>query len=339
MPEDRVLRLHLNENPYGPGRRVRAALAAAAADAHIYPDLGPLVADIAALWGVEPAGVTVGAGGDDILRRAVEATAGAVVAPWPSFSVYPILARARGRVFATAPPDGAGAADPDALAELALGQARQGTVLLANPNNPTGVGRPREAYIALARRLPGWLVVVDEAYADFRKSLEPTAGVDGWPENMVVARTLSKLHGLAGLRVGYAVGRGWAIRAVAEMGDEMSVGTLAAAGARASLADTGRLRRVRQASLGRRRQMTDLLVDMGFAVGASETNFLLVRPPAGVDADRLWEGLRGQGVRVRRGRDLGVPGALRFSLGSGPQVRTLMRVLRLVLEREAALNA
>ena len=336
MPEA-TLRLHLNENPYGAGRRVRKALERAAADAHVYPDLKPLCADIAAMWGVDADQVTVGAGGDDILRRAVDVSAGPVVAPWPSFSVYPILARARGRVFATVPPDDHGAADPDTLAELALSQARPGTVLLANPNNPTGGGRPREAYIAMARRLPAWLVVVDEAYADFRDVLEPTAGVDTWPENMIVARTLSKLHGLAGLRVGYAVGRGWGIKAVTDMGDEMSVGTLAVAGARASLADTARLGRVRAVSLGRRRQMTRLLMDLGFEVGPSETNFLLVRPPEGVDADRLWERLRQEGVRLRRGRDLGVPGALRISLGSGPQVRTLMTVLsRLVAAAGAA---
>jgi histidinol-phosphate aminotransferase len=168
------LRLHLNENPYGPGRRVRAALRAAAGEAHHYPDLEPLVADLATLWTVAPAQVTVGAGGDDILRRAVDATAGAVVAPWPSFSVYPILAAARGRDFVRVPLDAGGRANPTLLAAVVRDQGRPGTLLIANPNNPTGAARARAEFLAMAAEMPAWLVVIDEAYGDFRSPAEAT---------------------------------------------------------------------------------------------------------------------------------------------------------------------
>lgn len=327
MSEDGETRLHLNENPYGPGRKVKAALRRAMDDTRLYPDLLPLREDIGALWGVGAEEVAVGAGGDDILRRAVDASAGAVVSPWPSFSVYRLLAEARGRTFVTVDLDAGLSADPTALAHAADAQGRPGTILLANPNNPTGGARPRGDYLAMAQALPGWLVVVDEAYGEFRDVVEPRSGVREWPANVVVAKTFSKLQALAGLRVGYAVGGGWALRAVARMGDEMAVGTLAAAAARAAIADRDRLARVRRASLGRRRQLTDALRARGFTVPDSQTNFVLARPPAGVDADALRDALGREGIRTRRGSDLGAPGHIRISLGSGAQQRRFVRTL------------
>ena len=324
MADADVIRLNLNENPYGPGRRVKAALRDAVSQAHHYPDLALLKQDIGALWGVSPERVAVGAGGDDILRRAVDASAGAVVSPWPSFSVYRILARARGRTFVTVDLDAGLSADPEALRQAAESQGRPGTLLLANPNNPTGGARPRADYLAMAEALPGWLVVIDEAYGEFRDVVEPTRGLDAWPENVVVAKTLSKLQALAGLRVGYAVGRGWGIRAIECLGDEMAVGTVSAAAARAALADGRRLARVRAASLGRRRQLTEALRQRGFAVPTSQTNFVLATPPPGVDAEALRDALWAEGIRTRRGADLGAPGRIRVSLGNGAQQRRLL---------------
>ncbi len=333
MPDAGEARLHLNENPYGPGRRVKDALRRTVAQAHLYPDLASLRQDIGALWGVGPDDVAVGAGGDDILRRAVDATAGAVVSPWPSFGIYRMLAQARGRTFATVDLDAGLAADPGALAAAAEGQGRPGTILLANPNNPTGGARPRADYLAMAAALPGWLVVIDEAYGEFREEVEPTAGVRHWPPNVVVAKTFSKLQALAGLRVGYAVGPGWALRAVSRLGDEMAVGTLAAAAARAALADGARLARVRAASLGRRRQLIAALSARGFRAPPSQTNFVLAMPPPGVDADELRQALWREGIRTRRGADLGAPGHIRISLGSGPQQRRLLATLDRLLAR------
>jgi len=328
VDRDTPLRLHYNENAYGPSPRVRAAVIRAAHESiHLYPDITALRHDLARMWGVGDEQVTLGAGGDEILRRAVDVTAGAVVSPWPSFSVYPVLARARGRVFDRVALDPAGAADPGALVDAANRQTRPGTVLLANPNNPTGAARVREDFLAMARRLPGWLVVIDEAYAEFRDEVEPSAGVDTWPENVIVARTMSKLHAVAGMRVGYAVGRGWAVEAVHRIGDEMSVSSLSLAAARAAIADTVRLDRVRSAVRGRRAQLTAGLERRGFSVRPSQTNFVLAAPPAGVDVDRLHADLRAAGVWIRRGVDLGVPGTLRVSVGSGPQHRAFFAFL------------
>jgi histidinol-phosphate aminotransferase len=179
-------------------------------------------------------------------------------------------------------------------------------------------------------------VVVDEAYGEFRDVVEPMSGVRDWPENVVVAKTFSKLQALAGLRVGYAVGGGWALSAVARLGDEMAVGTLAAAAARAALADGERLRRVRLASLGRRRQLIAGLRARGFAVRDSQTNFVLARPPAGTEADALRDELWREGIRTRRGADLGAPGHVRISLGSGPEQRALLAAIDRILAESAA---
>lgn len=332
MTGQRAVRLSANENPYGPGPVVRHALEAAICRVSEYPDVAALTRAIAARWQVPEGCATVSTGGDDILRRAVEQAEGPVVAAWPGFGVYRDLAVARGRRFepAALAPDGSA----DAKALIAVGRALAnegppGVILAANPNNPTGKGTDRASLADVARELPGWLVVVDEAYAEFREVPDPEALPAHWPEGAVIARTLSKLYGLAGLRVGYAVGRGWGMERIARYGDAIPVGTLTVAAARAALSAENEawLRRVRRLVLARRAELARALERRGFSVSPSETNFLLATPPEGVDADTLALGLREQGIMVRLGSRLGVPGTVRISVGAGWQHRALYAAL------------
>lgn len=331
--EPREVRLSANENPYGPGRLVEAALRDAMRHVAEYPDVGALTRMVAARWEVPETCATVATGADDLLRRAVDLTRGAVVAAWPGFTVYQDLAVARGRPFIAA----SLAADGSASAQTLYAAAREeeehgrppGVLFAANPNNPTGVGTARASLVDLARRLPAWLVVIDEAYADFRPVPDPERLDAPWPDNAVIARTLSKIYGLAGLRVGYAVGQGWGIEGLRRLGDPIPVGTLSVAAARAALdpANRARLARVRAAVLGRRAQLTQALTARGFSVLPSETNFVLATPPPPVDADRLALDLRAQGILVRLGSRLHVPGTIRISVGAGWQHRRLLVAL------------
>jgi len=335
--EAREVRLSANENPYGPGRWVEAALRDAMRHVAEYPDVAALTRAVADRWAVPETCATVATGADDILRRAVDGTTGAVIAAWPGFGVYRDLAVARDRPFIAASLQADGSASAQALYAAARGEEERGgapgVLFAANPNNPTGVGTTRASLVDLARRLPAWLVIIDEAYADFRPVPDPERLDTPWPDNAVIARTLSKIYGLAGLRVGYAVGRGWGIEKLRRLGDPIPVGTLSVAAARAALdpANRTRLARVRRAVLGRRAQLMRALADRGFTVWPSETNFVLATPPPPVDADRLALDLRAQGVLVRLGSRLHVPGTIRISVGAGWQHRRLLHALDALL--------
>jgi histidinol-phosphate aminotransferase len=251
-----------------------------------------------------------------------------VVSPWPSFGVYRSLAEARQRPFVPVPLDARGAPCLPALEEALKGwTGSSGTVFVANPNNPTGTSVPVEELRAVAARHPRWLWVVDEAYVEFSTQPRGFQACLPLPANVAVVRTFSKVYALAGLRVGYAVGEGWALKALGRLGDPMPVSRPALAAALGALEDTRRRDRVVRAVRGRREELSQGLQKRGFSVHPSETNFLLVEPPPEVSAEELYGALRREGIRVRRGADLGFPGHLRISVGSGPQHRRLWAVL------------
>lgn len=338
MTVARTVRLSANENPYGPGRIVKQALAEAIGHVSEYPDVATLASVIATRWDVPPTDVTVGTGGDDLLRRGVEWARGPVVAAWPGFGVYRDLAVARDKPFVAAPLAPDGSASASALIEIGQRLSREGpagVIFAANPNNPTGVATRRGELLRVARALPDWLVVIDEAYAEFRTVPDPEALGDDWPEGSVIARTLSKIYGLAGLRIGYAVGRGWGIAQMVRYGDAIPVGGLTVAAGRAALspANAPHIARVRRAVIGRRERLVQVLEGRGFSVVPSETNFVLATPPVGFDADIMARGLRGHGVIVRLGSRLSVPGTIRISVGSGWQERALRTALDSVMVR------
>ena len=332
----RAVRLSANENPYGPGPRVLHAIQDALGHVSEYPDVAPLIRDLAARWQVPADCVTVGTGGDDLLRRAVDQAPGPVVAAWPGFGVYRVLAEARGKRFVHAELALDGSANPEALirvGRLLEGEGPAGVIFAANPNNPTGVATSREALLDVARALPNWLVVIDEAYAEFRDVPDPDVLPEPWPTGAIVVRTLSKVYGLAGLRVGYAVGRGWGIERMVRYGDDIPVGVLTVAAARAALSadNAARVARVRRTVVGRRAELTRELEARGFQVLPSQTNFVLATPPPGLDADALALALRERNILIRLGSRLSVPGRVRISVGSGPQQRALLEALDVVL--------
>lgn len=208
-----MLRLIANENPYGPSPAARDAATHAVADSWKYAmretaELKKLIADHA---GVTPKHVMVCAGSTEALRVSAllfGRDGGQVVAARPTFSFLPDYARALGCEVAEVPLDTNMRHDLDAMASALQSDAR--LVYVCNPNNPTGTrvdGTPLRAFIeSVSPRVP---VVVDEAYLDLSGDLSAHTAVPrvlaGDP--VIVTRTFSKLHGMAGLRVGYALAR------------------------------------------------------------------------------------------------------------------------------------
>ena len=229
--------LDANENPYGPSPRAREAMREALAGGNRYPDTGPLLDGLAETLGVTREYLVLGHGSFELLCTAASAFAGReVVTPYPSFNVIADRAERAGANVRYVPLTDAHALDLDAM-EAAITRETD-LVYVCNPNNPTGTIVPdRELRPFVQRASESALVVVDEAYHEYVQSPAYASLVDLVREGreVVLLRTFSKIYGLAGMRVGYAVARpDLAARLRAH-----SVGVLNAAGLAAALASLG----------------------------------------------------------------------------------------------------
>ena len=205
-------KLSSNENPYAPLPSVQAAITRAAAEVNRYPDMyaEELVGALAAHSGVAAENVVVGNGSVALLSHILNAVVDhgdEIVFPWRSFEAYPIAAAVSGGKAVTVPlEEGTGRLDLPAMAAAVTPRTR--VVFVCSPNNPTGPAvHAGELETFLAAVPKNVLVVLDEAYLEFVRDPEAPDGIDVFTRhaNVLLLRTLSKAHGLAGLRVGYAI--------------------------------------------------------------------------------------------------------------------------------------
>ncbi|MBK8976977.1 MAG: TIGR01548 family HAD-type hydrolase [Planctomycetes bacterium] len=289
------LRLDGNE-----GAAPAAALCAALADLdpellRRYPSAAALTETIAARHGVEPERVLVLAGGDEVIDRAFRAFTDPsrnAVWPEPSFEMLPRYAEIAG-CEARNPPwlDGP---FPTAAVTAAC-DAATGLVFVVTPNNPTGVCATAADLAAVCAAAPHALVVLDHAYVEFADEDLTATALRAHP-NVVVIRTLSKARGLAGLRVGYALGDPAVLAALRAVGGPFSVAAPSLALAARALADDAPLRASIARVRAERTVLAERLVARGLAVPGSQANFVLARGPRAV---WLADALRGLGIAVR----------------------------------------
>lgn len=234
-------KLSSNENPFEPLPSVREAISGASGAINRYPDMSSrdLVEALATLYGVPEERVAVGAGSVAVLGHILEAYCGEgdeVVYAWRSFEAYPILSRLTGATPVEVPLALGGRHDLNAMARAMTDRTR--AVLLCSPNNPTGPAIGTREFEAFMEGVsPRTLVVLDEAYVEFVR--DPHA-VDGRKAiarhpNLVIARTFSKAYGLAGLRIGYALGEPEVVSAIRACTTPFSLSGLAQVAALASL--------------------------------------------------------------------------------------------------------
>ena len=210
LPEDVAL-LASNESPYPPFPEVVDAVARVLGGLNRYPDPtnSLLRRALSDRYGVPAARIAIGNGSCDILLAAGEALlepGAEIVYAWPSFSVYPHLAAASGATAITVPLNDRHAHDLDAMAAEITVATR--LVIVCNPNNPTSTALPLDAIAAFVERVPRHVcVILDEAYCEFNLLDDPDATVDLLERhpNLVLLRTFSKVYGLCGLRVGFAL--------------------------------------------------------------------------------------------------------------------------------------
>jgi histidinol-phosphate aminotransferase len=326
-----VIRLGSNESPLPPSERVLAVIRAEAQRAHRYgdPSNADLRAAIAALDGVDPHCVSVGAGIDDLLGSAVRAylAPGApAIATRGTFPTFEMHVHGFGGALHTVPYRADARVDLDGLAHAAH-KAGGGLVFVANPDNPSGSAHAWGAIVTLLDALPdGSLLVHDEAYANFLPPAQrfPRDAID---PRMLRMRTFSKEYGLAGLRVGYALGAPEAIAALEAVRLLYGVNRIAQAAALAALADTEHVERVLAATQRGRAAYARLGERLGIRTLPSTTNFVLFDFGSVAAASAIVRGLLELGIHVRKPPAPPLDGTVRISVGSDADLARLSAAL------------
>src|SRR6476646_2384311 len=326
LPEDVAL-LASNESPEPPLPGVIAAAAKALEGANRYPDPtnAALRRALSDRYGVRTEHIAIGNGSCDILLAAGEALlepGAELIYAWPSFSVYPHLAAASGARAIEVPVDERHLHDLDAMAAEITAATR--LVLVCNPNNPTSTALPLSEVTAFIERVPRHVcVLVDEAYCEFNTLDDPDASLDllARHPNVVLLRTFSKVHGLCGLRVGYALcGSDEFVTAVNQVRQPFFCNAAAQAAAIEALKHSDAVHARVERTIVARLEMEDGLNELGIQPAESQANFCWFDLPGGPDSEAaIVDGLAQRGVLVRAGGALGRPGALRVTYGTPQQ--------------------
>ena len=329
-----VVKLASNENPLGPSPRALEAARSALVRLHRYPD-GPATALRAALargLGVDASQVVIGNGSTeliDLMARAFLGPEHNAVISEGAFARFGQVVRARnGRARLVPMRDHT----HDLPAMRAAVDERTRLLYVANPNNPTGTWNRRAEVLALLADLPPEvLLVLDEAYFEYADDPDYPDGVGFVREGRPVAvlRTFSKVHGLAGLRVGYGIAAPEVVDAVDVVREPFNCNVLAQAAALAALEDRAHVRRTVELARSERERVAGALRQRGLTVLPSLANFLFV--DLARDAAAVYRELVDQGVIVRPLRAYGFDTAVRVSIGSPEENTRLLSALDAVL--------
>ncbi len=340
MPEEiqpRLIRLDSNENPFGPSPRAIEAIGPALAAAQSYPDddCDELRGKLAARHGVSVEQVLVTAGSTGLLSllcQTMLAPGLNAVTSKRSFVVYGMAVHASGGQLIEAPMRD----DHFDLAAI-LDAVNEDTrlIFLPNPNNPTGTMCDAAAVDHFLSQVPGHVVVVlDEAYYEFAARFAALRRVE-YPNSiehvqrgasLIVLRTFSKAHGLAGLRIGYGIGPAELLAYCARMRNTFSVSSVAQAAALAALDDSTHIERVVSNNAAQAQILGVGLSELGYRVVPTWANFLYC--DVGEDAAPLAERLRQQGVSVRPLGGWGAPECIRVTIGTQEQNRSCLDAAR-----------
>jgi histidinol-phosphate aminotransferase len=332
-----IVKLASNENPRGVSPKALAAIAAVLPDLARYPDGFELTQALSERLGVPMQQIVLGNGSNDV----IELTGMAFLAPGCSavysqhaFAVYPLATQARGAQSIVVPAKNFG---HDLEAMLAAIRPDTHVVFIANPNNPTGTMLTAAELESFLRRAPKNVVIVlDEAYNEY---LDPAlrcpsiAWLASFP-NLIVTRTFSKVYGLAGLRVGYAVCHPEVAALLNRVRQPFNVNNLAIVAAVAALADQDFLRDSFELNVAGMKQLLDGCRRLGISWIPSYANFVTVEiPRAGKQsqAGAAFQKLLRQGVIVRPLANYGMPDHLRVTVGLARENARFLEALEAVL--------
>jgi histidinol-phosphate aminotransferase len=334
---NQLIKLDSNENPFGPSAHAIDAMRSALAAAGSYPDddCSPLRLKLAAHHGLPPEQVLVTAGSTALLSllcQTLLAPGLNAVTSERSFIVYSMAAQAAGAHLIEAPMR-SDRFDLEAI--LAAIDSNTRIVFLANPNNPTGTMVEAAVVERFVAQVPAHVVVaLDEAYYEFAQHFAALRGVTysnsldyvRQGASVVVLRTFSKAHGLAGLRVGYGLGPAELLGYCARMRNTFSVSSVAQAAALAALDDRNHLQRVVENNAIQSRDLGQGLAALGYRVLPTSANFLFC--DLGEEAAAVANRLQEEGVAVRPLGPWGAPNCIRVTIGTPEQNRFFLQAAR-----------
>jgi histidinol-phosphate aminotransferase len=316
-----IAQLASNESPIPPHPKVVEAIREAAGAMNRYPDPDAtlLRRRLAERYETEPGRIAIGNGSCEILLAAADALCepgSEIVYAWPSFSMYPYLPALSGAREIRVPLAEGEVHDLDAMATEVTAATQ--LVIVCNPNNPTATHLPASEVASFCERVPSHVtIILDEAYVEFQVNDHPDATLDlleRFP-NLVIVRTFSKCYGLAGLRVGFAIGSSNFRAAVDAVRQPFSVNAIAqAAGAEAILHSDDVLQRV-ESTVVERLHVEEGLRELGLDTTDTQTNFSWI-DLGDADEGEIVAGLGERQIAVRPGTPLGSAGHIRVSYGT-----------------------
>jgi histidinol-phosphate aminotransferase len=341
----RLIKLDSNENPFGPSARAVDTMRSALSTANSYPDddCSALRLKLATHHGLQPEQVLVTAGSTamlSLLCQTLLAPGLNAVTSERSFILYSMAVQAAGAHLVEAPMRD-DSFDLEAILSAIDSETR--IVFLANPNNPTGTVLEADVVERFLARLPGHVVLVlDEAYYEFAlhfavlRNVKYSNSLDYVRRgaSVVVLRSFSKAHGLAGLRVGYGLGPAELLGYCARMRDTFSVSSVAEAAAVAALDDHNHIQRAVENNAVQSQVLTAGLSELGYRVLPSAANFLFcdLREDAVAAANRLQD----EGVAVRPLGLWGAPSCIRVTIGTPEQNQAFLEAARRLGSRDSA---
>ncbi len=335
-----AIKLASNENPLGPSPKAMEAAKSALPESHRYPDGGThrLREKLARIHEIVPDEVFVGLGSSEIIDLAARLTlrpGKTGMTSVGSYAPFSVAIRASGAQLVCVPMRDF-AFDLQAISAAVTRETR--VVYLANPNNPTGSAFSGADLEGFLQSVPDdVLVVLDEAYIHYADRGDMPRSVELFRrrDNLLILRTFSKVYGLAGLRIGYAIGRAGLVAAMNKLRTPFNVTGLSQAAAVAALDDAEHVKRSVEGNAAQRSRLFEELSKFGLRVARSHANFIFI--DVGPRASGLCDELLQEGVIVRPLGWMGLPDAIRVSVGTpeenGKLLAAMSRCLQTVQEK------
>jgi histidinol-phosphate aminotransferase len=334
-----IIKLASNENPWGASPATVAAVTRVLTGLERYPDGSGhrLKNALSRHLGVSSGQVTLGNGSNDVLeilvRCFVEPGEGVVVSEH-AFAVYTLAAQSVNAAISTVPACSYGH-DLEAMAQ-AVDETTK-LIFIANPNNPTGTCVGYEELLGFLEGLPeNAITVLDEAYFEYVSDRDYPNGVElleRFP-GLVVTRTFSKVYGLAGLRVGYAIASEAITETLNRVRQPFNVNSLALAAAETALSDVQFVRVSREENIKGMSQLCAGFEALELGWIPSSGNFICVK--VGSNANKIYMSMLGQGVIVRPVANYGLPEHLRVTIGLPQENQRLLEALAMALQKKRA---
>jgi histidinol-phosphate aminotransferase len=342
--ESRVncIKMASNENPFGPSPKALKAMQAVLAESNFYPDndASELRQKLAEHHQVQPEQIVPAAGSTallGIIARTLLSPGLNAITSELSFIVYPIATQAAGGQLIQVPMR-EDAYDLDAIA-TAIDQHTR-IIYLSNPNNPTGTLVPAKALDHFLDKVPEHVIVIlDEAYYDFAQYFAEVRGIDyshalnyvKQGRKVVVLRTFSKAHGLAGVRAGYGIGAAELMSYFARMRTTFSVSAPAQAAASAALDDEAHIQKTLKNNAEQAERLAAGIAELGYLPISTWANFLYCE--LGDDAAAVAKRLQAEGIIVRPLAPWGAPTAMRITIGTPEQNEIFLNAFKKVTEQ------